>query len=206
MKKVVLYIIILVSILSCSKQDVIDTGISSPYFDGNMMEYLRSDDYNWKLTVEMIEHAGLTDLFEGKDTDYPEITFFGLKSHSIQRWLWARNVEKVSETDPAECRYHLMRMLVKGKFLKNDIDYRNMEYLIIDPKQDGGTVLETLGGGKIKAYRETSDYNGVPELGPEYLRLWSMDWNMPVPMATPDIQPKNGVVHALNYGFTVGNI
>ena len=45
---------------SCeTKQDVWDTGIASPYHDCSIMEYLRGDKYNWELTEELIEHAGL---------------------------------------------------------------------------------------------------------------------------------------------------
>src|SRR5690554_4504057 len=79
---------VLLAMYSCTKQDIIDTGVSSPYFEGNIMQYLRSDDYNWKLTVELIERAGLTTLFEGNDPQYPEITFFGFKSYSVLRFLY----------------------------------------------------------------------------------------------------------------------
>ncbi|MFR7807856.1 MAG: hypothetical protein ACLU4N_00325 [Butyricimonas faecihominis] len=69
MKKILIILVLFLVFcnISCTRQGVYDTGISSPYFDGTIMDYLRSDDYNWQLTVEMIEHAGLTDLFEGKD-------------------------------------------------------------------------------------------------------------------------------------------
>ena len=63
--------------MSCDpKQDVIYTGVSDPHFDGTMMDYLRSDERNWDLTVEMIERADLVDLFEGQVDTLPEITFF----------------------------------------------------------------------------------------------------------------------------------
>ena len=39
---------------------------------------MRGDTYNWELTVQMIEHAGLTDLFEGKVDTMPVITFWGI--------------------------------------------------------------------------------------------------------------------------------
>nr|WP_288215268.1 hypothetical protein [uncultured Butyricimonas sp.] len=76
MKKIAIIIFVLAGFAACdTRQDVIDTGISSPYFEGNMMEYLRSDAYNWELTVQMIERAGLTDLFEGRVDSLSEITF-----------------------------------------------------------------------------------------------------------------------------------
>lgn len=65
--RTIILILCCVGILSaCTQQDVINSGVSSPYHDCNMMDYMRGDTYNWELTVQMIEHAGLTDLFEGK--------------------------------------------------------------------------------------------------------------------------------------------
>ena len=65
MKKIWLLWGIITLVWACdTEQKVIDTGVSNPYFDGTIMDYLRSNNKNWDLTVEMIEHAGLTDLFE----------------------------------------------------------------------------------------------------------------------------------------------
>lgn len=67
MKKIWLLWGIIALVWACdTEQKVIDTGVSNPYFDGTIMDYLRSNDKNWDLTVEMIEHADLTDLFEGQ--------------------------------------------------------------------------------------------------------------------------------------------
>ena len=70
----------------CTTQNLYDSGVSTPYHDCSIMEYLRGDLYNWELTVAMIERAGLTDLFEGTDPDYKEITFFAFPSFSVLRY------------------------------------------------------------------------------------------------------------------------
>ena len=57
----------------------------------------------------------------------------------------------------------------------------------------------------IVAYREGSDYGGVPDAGSVSLKCWSFKWGK-IPMASPDIQPTNGVVHALNYSYRLGHI
>ena len=167
---------------SCdTAQDWIDTGVSSPYHDCSIMEYLRGDQYNWELTVQMIERGGLTAMFEGTDPDYEKITFFAIPSYPILRYLWDND-------------------------LKADIAYRNPDYLITDQKQDGGTALTTVGGRKLKAYVDKSSYGGVPDVGAETMYLYSYSAQTQVPLATPDIQPLNGVVHALNYNFVLGKI
>jgi len=77
MKNIGLLLLFVSLLCSCdTKQDWYDSGICSPYHDCSIMEYLRGDTANWKLTVELIERAELTDLFEGNDPNYKEITFF----------------------------------------------------------------------------------------------------------------------------------
>ena len=192
---------------SCdTAQDWIDTGVSSPYHDCSIMEYLRGDQYNWELTVQMIERGGLTAMFEGTESDYEEITFFAIPSYTILRYLWDNDLEAVSELTPEFCRETILNHVVKGKYLKADIAYRNPDYLITDQKQDGGTALTTVGGRKLKAYVDKSSYGGVPDVGAETMYLYSYSAQTQVPLATPDIQPLNGVVHALNYNFVLGKI
>ena len=54
--RTIILILCCVGILSaCTQQDVINSGVSSPYHDCNMMDYMRGDTYNWELTVQMIE-------------------------------------------------------------------------------------------------------------------------------------------------------
>ena len=193
--RVIILILCCMGVLSaCTQQDVINSGVSSPYHDCNMMDYMRGDTYNWELTVQMIEHAGLTDLFEGKVDTMPVITFWGIPSYSIQRFIFdshenedlTKVYTKVSDIPKSLCREFLLKHVTKGKILKEVIAYKNKEFEII-------------------AYREGSDYAGVPDAGEVSLRCWSPSWGK-IPMSSPDIQPTNGVVHALNYSYRLGHI
>ena len=201
--------------MSCDpKQDVIYTGVSDPHFDGTMMDYLRSDERNWDLTVEMIERADLVDLFEGQVDTLPEITFFAPPAYSIQRFIWesqeepkdGETYESVADIPVEKCRSYILRCVAKGKYLKEDIGFRNESYRLMDPEQDGGTLFEMLDGNLVRACEEKSDWKGVPDIGPVTLQLWSVTQQIEVPVASPDIQPTNGVVHALSYGFDSGKI
>ncbi|MDY4042778.1 MAG: hypothetical protein SOY65_03105 [Marinifilaceae bacterium] len=189
-----------------TKQDVWDTGICSPYHDCSIMEYLRSDTYNWELTVELIEHAGLTDLFEGQVDSLPEITFLGFPSYSVLRYLYDNHYASV-EAIPVETSRELVLMhVIKGKYLQEDIAYRDDNYYIYDEEQTGGTDLYTLTGNWLRFYVDQYDYMYVPDGGEEVLSVYSFTAETPVPMASPNIQPLNGVVHALNYNYVLGRI
>lgn len=209
--KRIIYISILIYLLftlcSCdTKQNWIDTGISSPYHQCSIMEYLRGDEYNWHLTTKMIERAELVDLFEGKVDSLPEITFLAIPSYSIERYLLDNNLNDVEELSVEFCRTTILNHVIKGSYLKCDIAYRDLNYIITDPMQKGGTPLKSLGGKQLIAYVDKTEYGGVPEAGAEIMYLYSVSAQIQVPLASPDIQPLNGVVHALNYNFVLGRI
>lgn len=189
-----------------TQQEVWNTGISSPYHDCSIMEYLRQDDYNWELTVALIERADLTDLFEGQVDTMPEITFWAFPSYSVLRHLYDNGMESVDEMSVEDCRAIVLKHVTKGKVLKKDIALRDRDYYIFDAEQTGGTDLTTVGGSVLRAYIDKEEYSGVPESGAEILYLYSFSAQTMVPLASPDIQPLNGVVHALNYNYVLGNI
>lgn len=205
--KVLVSMVVIGTLVSCNtQQDVWDTGISSPYHDCTIMEYLQGDSYNWALTVELIERAGLTDLFEGRVDTLPEITFWGFPSYSVKRYLLDNGLISVKEMEESECRELVLKHVVKGKVLKKDVAFRDKDYYIYDQEQTGGTELITLGESLLKAYIDKTKYSGVPESGAEVLYLYSFSAKTMVPLACPDIQPINGVVHSLNYNYVLGKI
>lgn len=190
----------------CTTQNLYDSGVSTPYHDCSIMEYLRGDLYNWELTVAMIERAGLTELFEGTDPDYKEITFFAFPSFSVLRYLWDNDMESVNEMSVEDCKTIVLKHVLDKKYLKSDFAYRNVDYSVSDELQDGCTDVVTVGGSQLRVYRDKSAYGGVPDAGPETMYIYSFTRSTMVPLATPDIQPLNGVVHALNYNYVLGNI
>lgn len=53
MKKILIGLSMCIVCFACTtKQDVIDGGVSSPYYDGTIMEYLRSNTEQWGYTVQ----------------------------------------------------------------------------------------------------------------------------------------------------------
>ena len=219
MKKIA-YIILafcLFTMASCeTEQEVIKTGTCDPKFDGSILEYLRTDNFNWGLTVQMIEKAKMEDIFDGTDPDYPEITFLGLKSSSIIRHVWDlqskagedlidedKVINKLTEED---CKTILKKYLIKGKYLKEDLPERDYNYRVDEKGQTGFVELTTLGDNKIRAYVEREDYGGVPKAGAIIMYLYSSSVNVYVTLASPNIQPNNGVIHALGYSHVLGKL
>ena len=104
---------------ACTKENFIDTGKASGIFDGNILEYMKNDPYNWDSTVVVIEWAGLTSLFEGKDAQYPEITFFGPTRLSILRYMLNNGIERIKDVEPQVWKEMMLRYVISGKHMKD---------------------------------------------------------------------------------------
>ncbi len=194
--------VIIALFASCTKQNFIDTGKANPHFNGTVLSYLKSDNYNWDLTVQMINRAGLNDLFDGRDPANPTITFLGPTKFSILRYMLNNGYATVNDVPVQTCHDLILKLVIKGKYLKADIPKGTP----FTPSRSGGKLLPTLGGINVFLYTFTQPLGGVAGAGPTYLYLESEDGSVQQDIASADIQPTNGVVHSLHYNYTLGDI
>ena len=199
----VLFIALMFVVVSCgTKYDYEDTGVSNPYFKGDMYEYLNSDSYNWDSVVLMIDRAGLEQLFRSE-----QITFMGLTNHTIRQWLlqggkgYENGYRQISDIPVELCRAIVLSHVVDGKHLRYDIARVELnekgEYI------GGGKKIKTRYGNTIWLWTKQSSYMGVEGLGPVYLCMTNLATNT---IASADIQPYNGVVHSMEYSYKIDNI
>lgn len=199
--KSILFIFITIAFLaSCEKDYRHDTGLADGYHDCSMMDYLRSDHNNWDSIVVAIEHAGLTSIFEGTNPGYKEITFFGPTNTSIRKFF----LEQAGETTyqsiremPVELvRDMILAYLVEGKKRKESFDHE------IKGTLTGGTEVYSLNNIKLRVYRTRTEFNGIPDIGPEELKIHAITSGQMATIASADIETNNGVVHSLANKFT----
>lgn len=196
----VLGVILLVIMTSCTKDEFTKTGISNGRFDGNMLEYMRAHSYDWDSTVLMVEQAGLQSIFEGSE----KITFLGPTNHSIRRYMLQNGFKRVQDMDAGFCRTTLLRHILKGKIMREGFPRgKNIQGKIIG---EGGEVYTMMGGNEIWAFTFKEEYNGVAEMGAVILHVTSIESAWRISVASCDIEPDNGVVHALGYDFTLGEM
>lgn len=122
---------------------------------------------------------------------------------SIQRYLWNNELKKVTDLDAAFCRKVVMMHVVKGKRMKESFNFRIPD---ASGKIVGASELTTEGGVKLLVYREQEEYGGVANAGAIHLYLFDQNTDKHLPLASPDIEPLNGVVHSLNYNYTLGDM
>lgn len=198
-------ILILIGLLwvVCSCDDYYhDSGLADGKHDCSMWEYLNTQPQDWDSTVLLIERAGLVDLFDGKDKEYPEITFFGVTDLSIEQFL-LKTVdeedeplyERIEDVPVDLCRKMLLSHVVPGRMMKTDFDYE------VKGTLTGGTMVTTLSGVELRVYRTRSEYGGVPDIGAEGLAIHAIISGQMASVASADVETLNGVVHSLSYTY-----
>lgn len=198
-----IFIITLLLLCSCTKENYIDTGVSNGKFDGTMYEFLQSNSYNWDSTVLVIKRAGLEYIFDGSDSRYKDITFFGPVNHSIRRYILDNEYTCVNDIPEDVCREFMLRHVSVKSYKKEDIGFSVPD---ISGVVNGGTMILCEGGNTLHAYNIQTSYGNVAGAGPVILNLLSIDKKKSVPMATPNLETTTGVVHALNGSYTFGNL
>lgn len=196
---------LLVLITSCTKDNFISTGNSNGRFDGSTMAYLEAHSYDWDSTVVMIRHAGpeMVALFEGKDENHREITFFGMTNFSILRYLLQEDKTRVSDLDPDWCKSILLQHVVDKKHFRTDFPAG-------DPGEagtvgTGGVMLTTLGGTTIWTYIVVQESGGIVDNASKPISVRFSKSGKNFGVASGDLEQDNGVVHALEYWFTLGD-
>lgn len=187
-------------ITSCTKYNYVSVPDPITHHDKTMWEYMSGDDYNWSLTRQVIERAGLRDLFEGKSSYGSDLTFFGITSHSIRRYLYENGLEQVSDLSPELCKEWILTSLYP-KALKLD-EWKEGAREAGQTIGTGGELCTMLSGKRLWIYTYRAPYNGVVGMGPKQIHLVSPDKGTLTDVASHDISTNTGIVHSLSYNFT----
>ena len=191
--------------ISCTKDNFYYSGISNGRHTGKtMLEYMEAHPYDWDSTLLMIKHAGddMVKLFEGKNEEHKEITFFGVTNHSIRRYLLQNGMKRVTDLDVEWCRSVLLKHVIDGKLYRIDIPAG--EPGLYETIGTGGMACTTLAGTEIWVYTVVEEKDGVVENAARPIYIRFAESGRLVPVVSGDIEPDNCLVHALDYRFTIG--
>jgi hypothetical protein len=200
----------LILLASCSKDKYFEnTGTINGSFQGNVLEYLKSKPQYFDSVVKVIRLAGMENVF----TTEP-ITFFAPADSSIRSTIAELNrqlsfqgkptVYKLEQIKPEVWRTQLARYVFKGKKSMNDYPQLDPGNVAAYPGQiyasyegdimNVGVIYNDAGGVKYAGYRQlTLSYIPSPSAPRDYLSWY------PTTVASVNIAPANGYVHALRY-------
>ncbi len=203
---------------SCKKDYYQDTGLAKGQFNGTIMEYLQArPDYFTKL-VQVIKIAKLDDALSKE-----QLTFFAPGDASIDSTIHEVNmmlylqgkdtIKAVTDVPAPVWKEMLGKYIFRGKFKMNDIPQVDFSLFKTYPGiymkcyddfiMHVGVVYNDEGAAKYVGYRQLYlSYSDAPDQqsAPFYK----------APVASVNIEPTNGVVHALQtkphrFGFSTSN-
>lgn len=208
MKNILFILLLFFVVAGCeTKDNYIDTGICIGKHDCSIYRYLHMNSYDWDSTILLIERADMVSLFDGVEP----ITFWGPTNHSIRRYLLKKKYNRVEDIPMLTCQEILKKHIVMGKYMTVDIAFRIPD---ISGEIVGGTRMPTLGENIMHAYKEQGEFGNVEGVGAIKLFLrsvtvypeWGYESGQEISLASPDIECANGVVHSLDYDYTLDEL
>lgn len=197
-------------LVGCKKDDYFDnTGVHTPNFEGTIMDYLKSKPTYFDSITKIIHLAGMDDVFSKE-----EITFFSPADSCVKLTIEALNrtlatqgtkqVFRLEQIKPSVWREQLSRYIFKGRKSMNDYPQIDAGNLSAYP----GQIYASYDGLIMNVGVSYGDAGGVRYAGYRQLRLAYIpspsaprDFNSwySVTIASVNIAPTNGYVHALKY-------
>ena len=202
-------VVMVLCLCSCTKYNYINGGTANGIHDCTMWEYFHTNSYDWDSTVVKIEHAGLKSLFDGTG-EYKQITFFGLTSNSILRYMLENNYERVTDIPVGKCQDIIQKLVAPKRIMLNDVPRGNriqsgggIESAFVEYD---GLVFDCI-RGSLFLWTQRMAYNDIEDTGEIalYIASRNQDGTRNERVASTDIQTTNGVVHSLNYDFRFRN-
>jgi hypothetical protein len=192
---------------SCADDSyLIDGGISNPYYDGTILEYLQSRPDYFKTLVDVIELAEMEDIFE-KET----ITFFAPTDWSIKsslnrlNYYWYNllggdSITDIRQINPEVWKEILSLYLIKDKYLLRDIPQIDTTAMSTYP----GQAYVSYNGrpmniGVVYADANNVKYVGYRQLIYSYVYDFAVNDMTNAYVATSDLQPTNGAIHVIRF-------
>lgn len=201
MKNHIILIIIMIAygMGGCEKNTFYDTGLANGVHDGTAWNYLQEGHGNWDSLTIMIRKAGLVELFDGQESEHPEITVFGLTNLSIIQFLLRTTNEdgkqayrSVTDIPDDLCREILLSYVISGKHLRMDFPYE------VQGTLEGGTVFPTLNGLDLRVYRVKGSWQDIPGIGADGIGFHFLGSGHTGHVASGDITTDNAIVHSLS--------
>jgi len=211
-----------VMVAACKKDDYyLDGGLANARFNGTIMAYLDANPVHFDSVAQVIRLAGLEEVFNS-DT----LTFFAPNDRNIRELigdyrrggvnteLYRLNrdtIQQLSDIDSLIWRKYLMRYMYHGK--KKLADYPQIDFEVPDafPGQNYYSYNNSVCNIGVEFNDAVTDagkptetrlkYMGYRQLAISFIPNVSFPFNnwIRVYVISSDIEPDNGIVHALAY-------
>lgn len=160
-------------------------------FKGSMWEFFNSNPRTWGLTCQLIERAGLVGLIDGKDPEYPQITFFAPDVLCLSVYLNEHSYESIEEIPEEDCVDLVLSYIIPERSMREQFGFEEKGTL------EGGSEKFTLNNLKLRIYQIKVPFEGMEDIGTTALGIHFKDIGFIYNVAVADYRTDNGIVHAL---------
>ncbi|WP_300596160.1 hypothetical protein [Niabella sp.] len=207
MKKnpLIVYLCVLLALAACNKKEYFkDTGLQSGVFKEDIYEFLQQRPFLFDSLVQVIDRAGMKSVLQNES-----VTFFAPPDRSLMllmnavngnRYAQGKDSLRISDIPGDIWRKYLARYIFKGRYMMNDISRVDFARAALYPGQN----IESYDGYIMNMGVVYGAYSGTQDVGPRTIWLSAIGDNLTdlakaltEPVATSNLQPKNGVMHAL---------
>ncbi len=197
------------SMAGCNDDYAIDGGVSNPYFDGNVMQYLESRPDLFEDLVKVIKMTKWNDILSNE-----EVTFFAPTDFSIDRSVDYMNdylynydgkekVTDLSQVDKSVWEDIIGMYVMQGKYRLNDIAQIDTAAISTYPGQTNFTYDKSYKMTMGVCYGEA---NGIKYAGYRQIMYAYSGYGYPLYayVASCNIEPDNGIVHVIRLDHRLG--
>lgn len=204
----------LLMMASCSKDYYQDGGEHEPNFEGTVMDFLNSRPDLFDTLTTVVKLADFQNTLASE-----EVTFFAPPNASIRKTINALNqylytsgqdtITSPEQVDPSVWHYFMSKYIFKGKSLLRDfsqIDTLSMQafpgqgyYSYDGEEMNIGVLFNDVVTKNADGVEQIVRYAGYRQLYLNAYGGFSTHGLTTAPVATSDVQPRNGSVHVLQY-------
>ncbi|SDD01213.1 hypothetical protein [Niabella drilacis] len=195
----------LLFLAACNKKDYFrNTGLQSGVFKENIYEFLQQRPFLFDSLVQVIDRSGMKEILQ-KET----VTFFAPPDQSLMftmnaingsRYAQGKDSLRIADIPGDIWRRYLSHYIFKGRYMMNDISRVDFARAALYPGQN----IESYDGFIMNMGVVYGAYSGTQDVGPRTIWLSAVGSNfadlaraLTEQVATSNLQPQNGVVHAL---------
>lgn len=189
--RILIFIVLSFFMFTGCEKNFIEGELPEPVFKGSMWDYFNSRPKAWGLTCQLITRAGLVDLIQGKDPEYPQITFFAPTEIGLYIYLYEHGYESIDDIPQKDCKQLILSYIIPERRMREECSFEEKGTLT------GGTEKYTLNDLKLRIYQVKGAFQGMEDIGPTTLGIHFKDLGFIYNVASSDLQTDNGIVHAL---------
>ncbi len=210
LKYILLLLVVIASTAACKKDYYKDGGVHTGKLNMTIYDFLKSRPFEFDTIVWILDKTGLADVVKNQN-----VTFLAPRDLNVVNYLKRKSGAKLDTINVETLRTAMSKYIIPNvKIWRDSI-----------PLTPGGSWATSLNGYKIFFDTWRQSYNGVPNAGPIFIKVWDphgyadasrrgkgkatwpetnyqYDPWVATDVITSNLEATNGVIHALSGSHT----